>query len=304
MAEKISRGNMEAKIDVTEGRDEIGRLAGAFNSMSTKLKKSYEALERRITERDMEIDQRTRTEARLAEQARHLVRSNRELEQFAYVASHDLREPLRMVSSYTQLLRSRYTGRLDADADEFIGFAVDGAARMQVLIDDLLAYSRVGANGMSTESTDCNIVFERAVANLAATIDENDAIVTHDDLPTIEGDASQLSQVFQNLMANAIKFRQEDAPSVHVSARLDGPQWIFSVKDNGIGIDPEYAERIFVIFQRLHTREEYQGTGMGLAICKKIVERHRGEIWVDSEAGKGATFYFTISRNGSDDDYS
>ena len=227
-----------------------------------------------------------------------------DLEQFAYVASHDLREPLRMVSSYTQLLGNRYKGKLDADADEFIGFAVDGAARMQILIDDLLAYSRVGANGVSQESTDCNAVFEIAVANLAATIEESGATVTHDDLPTVDGDASQLGQVFQNLIGNAIKFRREAPPSIHVSCQPDGQHWEFSIRDNGIGIDPEYADRIFVIFQRLHTREEYEGTGMGLAICKKIIERHRGEIWVNSEADEGATFYFTISKNGSDHDYS
>ena len=175
---------------------------------------------------------------------------------------------------------------------------------MQGLIDDLLAYSRVGSNGRAPESTDCNAVLEQAVVNLAAAMEENHATVTHDELPTVQADPSQLGQVFQNLIANAIKFRKADPPCVHVSSRLDGPDWVFSVRDNGIGIEPEYAERIFTIFQRLHTREEYTGTGMGLAICKKIVEWHGGAIWVKSRAGEGATFYFTVPRGGTDNDYS
>ena len=266
-------------------RDEDGRLTG------------FVSIDRDITERK-------RAEEALKQQARDLERSNRELEQFAYVASHDLREPLRMISSYTQLLASRYTGRLDDDADEFIAYAADGAIRMQGLIDDLLAYSRLGANGRSLESTDCNAVLDQAVANLAAAINENQATVTHDELPTIQADASQLAQVFQNLIANAIKFRRADPPCVHVSSRLDGPEWVLSVRDNGIGIEPDYADRIFRIFQRLHTREEYPGSGMGLAICKKIIERHGGSIWVKSQTGKGATFYFTIRGADTGDDNS
>jgi light-regulated signal transduction histidine kinase (bacteriophytochrome) len=209
-----------------------------------------------------------------------------------------------MVSSYTQLLASRYKGRLDDDADEFIAFAVDAASRMHALIDDLLSFSRVGADVTSFESLDCNAVLAQALANLAATIVENDASVTHDELPTVEANATQLTQVFQNLIANAIKFRQKAPPSVHVACRLDGSVWVFSVRDNGIGIESEYAERIFTIFQRLHTREEYPGTGIGLAVCKKIVERHGGTIWMRSKPGEGTTFYFTLSNRGNNDDYS
>jgi light-regulated signal transduction histidine kinase (bacteriophytochrome) len=210
------------------------------------------------------------------------------------VASHDLQEPLRMVASFTQLLEQRYRGKLDADADDFIGFAVDGARRMQALVNDLLAYSRVGTRGKELAPTDSEAVLEIALANLKTAMDETGATVTHDPLPTVAADETQLSQVFQNLVGNARKFRGTEAPRVHVSAQPEDGQWRFSVRDNGIGIDPKHAERIFVIFQRLHARPEYPGTGMGLAISKRIVERHGGRIWVESELGKGATFYFTI----------
>ena len=243
---------------------------------------------------DHQLDERRRAEETLERKAEELSRSNDELEQFAYVASHDLQEPLRMVSSYTQLLAKRYQESLDEDAKEFIAYTVDGAARMQLLINDLLAYSRVGIRGNEPEATDCNAVFDVAVANLAAAIEENEASVTHDPLPTVHGDPIQLEQLFQNLIGNAMKYRGEDPPRVHVSAQFSNGEWLYSVRDNGIGIEPEYAERIFIIFQRLHTREAYPGTGIGLSICKKIVERHGGRIWVESEPGKGTTFYFTI----------
>jgi light-regulated signal transduction histidine kinase (bacteriophytochrome) len=230
-----------------------------------------------------------------AEQAKILLaRSNTELEQFAYVASHDLQEPLRMISSYVQLLSRRYKGQLDADADEFIAYAVDGTLRMQQLINDLLAYSRVGTRGKPPVPTNFEDVFSKAIANLKMAIVESGVVVTHDQLPTALADELQMVQLFQNLIGNAIKFRNKENPQVHVSARPEGREWIFSIRDNGIGIDPQFHDRIFVLFQRLHGREEYPGTGIGLTVSKKIVERHGGRIWLESELGKGTTFYFSI----------
>ena len=245
------------------------------------------------------ITERKRAEQALANQASELERSNKELEQFAYVASHDLQEPLRMVASYTQLLAKRYAGKLDSDADEFIGFAVDGATRMQNLINDLLAYSRVNRKGKPFEPTDCFVVLGHALVNLRMSIEESRAIVTNGDLPTVPADATQLVQLFQNLIGNAIKFRGELPPHVHITAADNGKEWKFTVRDNGIGFDPQYAERIFVIFQRLHSQREYSGTGIGLSICKRIVERHGGRIWAESEPGQGATFYFTIPKESA-----
>jgi len=241
-----------------------------------------------------DITERKQAEAKLKQSIAELKRSNAELEQFAYVASHDLQEPLRMVSSYTQLLARRYRGKLDADADDFIAYAVDGSNRMQMLINDLLAYSRVSTRGKPFEPTDCEAILSQIRVNLQAAIEESDAVITHDPLPTVVADASQLAQLLQNLIGNAVKFRSEEPLHVHVSAEQKGNEWVFSVRDNGIGIDPEYADRIFIVFQRLHNRDEYPGTGIGLAICKKIVERHGGRIWVESQPGKGSTFYFTI----------
>jgi PAS domain S-box-containing protein len=223
-----------------------------------------------------------------------LRRSNEELERFAYVASHDLQEPLRTVASYVQLLSRRYRDRLDDDAADFIDFAVGGVRRMQHLIEDLLAFSRVGTRGAPLVSTDMGTVFESTLASLHAALEESGATVTADPLPQVMADAGQLAQLLTNLIGNALKFRGADSPRAHVGAARHGRMWTISVQDNGIGIAPEYFERIFVIFQRLHSREEYAGTGVGLAICKKIVERHGGRIWVESAPGQGARFSFTL----------
>jgi PAS domain S-box-containing protein len=247
---------------------------------------------------DITEQKRVEKELKQAEELKQAIvaleRSNRELEQFAYVASHDLQEPLRMVSSFTQLLAKRYQGKLDKDADEFIAYAVAGAKRMQALINDLLTYSRVDTRGGSFEPIDSKAAFDQAITNLRVAIEEGEAVITHDPLPPLIADDSQIVQLFQNLLGNAIKFHGKEPPRIHVSAKQEGNEWVFSVRDNGIGIAPEYFDRIFVIFQRLHGREEYPGTGAGLTICKRIVERHGGRIWVESEPGKGSTFYFTI----------
>jgi len=241
-----------------------------------------------------DVTDHKQAEEKLKQTMAELARSNTELERFAYVASHDLQEPLRMVASYTQLLARRYRGKLDSDADEFIGYAVDGATRMQQLINALLDYSRVGTRGKPFEPTSCEDVLNQAITNLQAAIEENGALLTHDHLPTVMADATQMLQLFQNLIGNAIKFHSEKKPRVHVGAERNGTEWIFSVRDNGIGIDPQYFDRIFVIFNRLHGRGEYPGTGIGLTICKKIIERNKGRIWVESQPGNGATFYFTM----------
>jgi PAS domain S-box-containing protein len=234
------------------------------------------------------------TERKRAEE--ELQRSNAELQQFAYVASHDLQEPLRMVSSYTQLLAECYQGQLDAQADKFIAFATEGATRMQQLLEDLLDYSRVSRRPQPFEPINCTTILKDVLTDLAVTMQESSAVVTADSLPTVLGDRTQLRQLLQNLISNAIKFRREEPPLVHIRAEPQEDFWLFTVRDNGIGIDPQFAERIFVLFQRLHSRQEYPGTGIGLAICKKIVERHAGRIWVESHLGEGSTFYFTLPR--------
>ena len=241
------------------------------------------------------ITERKKSEEHLVKTVGELKRSNDELQQFAYVSSHDLQEPLRMVTSYTQLLAGRYKGRLDSDADEFIAFAVDGCNRMQGLIKDLLAYSRAGTNGKVLREVSAENALKEALANLRATIDQSSAVVTHDALPAIRTDEMQLTQVFQNLVGNAIKYHGTEVPRVHVSATKNGGnEWTFSVRDNGLGIDPQYFDRIFILFQRLHGRDEFEGTGIGLAICKKILERLGGRIWVESQPEKGSTFYFAL----------
>jgi PAS domain S-box-containing protein len=261
-------------------RDSHGRIIGTIGISKniTEKKLMGQALERRTQE---------------------LARANEELQLFAYVASHDLQEPLRMISSYVQLLSRRYKDKLEADAQEFISYAVDGAARMRRLIDDLLAYSRIGTQGKPLEPTDCNRIVEEVLFDLHVTIQESDAVVNHDPLPTVMADSTQLRQLFQNLIGNALKFKGQHQPEVHVGVERQDDQWRFSIRDNGIGIDPKFVERVFVIFQRLHGREKYPGTGIGLAVCKKIVERHGGRIWVESEPDHGSTFYFTMPVNGS-----
>ena len=243
-----------------------------------------------------DITERKKTEESLKIVAENLKRSNSELEQFAYVASHDLQEPLRMVTSYTQLLEQRYKGKLDADADDFIRYAVDGATRMHRLIDDLLSYSRVNRRGNPFRPTEIELALDVALKNLEMLIKENGAVVTHDKLPEVMADDVQLVQLFQNLIGNAIKFHGKELPHVHISAqKYQETQYLFSVQDNGIGIDPQYFDRLFKIFQRLHTKEEYPGTGIGLALTKRIVERHGGRIWLESQPGKGTTVYFTLN---------
>ncbi|HEY9725254.1 MAG TPA: ATP-binding protein [Chroococcales cyanobacterium] len=234
----------------------------------------------------------------LAQLAQDLERSNAELKKFAYVASHDLQEPLNQVANYVQLLEMRYEEQLDEDAKEFINFAVEGVSLMQTLIDDVLAYSRVDVQAIAFQLTEVEKSLDYALGNLRTRISESGAVITQEPLPTVMADNTQLMQLFQNLIGNAIKFRSNQPPEIHVGAQRVEDAWLFSVRDNGIGIDPQFADRIFVIFQRLHTRDEYPGTGMGLAICKKIVECHRGQIWVESEVGQGATFYFTIPVGG------
>jgi PAS domain S-box-containing protein len=260
----------------------------AISKVNVDGRRMYSAVVRDVTERK-------RHEAELRARGAALERSNAELEQFAYVASHDLQEPLRMVASYTQLLARRYQGKLDAQADKYIAFAVDGAQRMQTLINDLLALSRVGTQGRPFVPTDVGAVVQRALRWLGKSLEESGGAVEVGPMPTVPADAGQLEQVFQNLLANALKFRRPGVPPrIAVTAVPNGAEWRFVVRDNGIGFEPQYAEQIFVVFQRLHTRAEYAGTGVGLAICKKVVERHGGRIWAESVPNEGTTFYFTL----------
>jgi PAS domain S-box-containing protein len=248
-----------------------------------------------------DITERKKAERALARRTEELARSNAELQQFAYVSSHDLREPLRTVANFAQLLQERYSGKLDATGDEFIGFIVDGVTRMQGLINDLLAYSRAGSHGRNRVPVDCGALLRQALGNLRAAIEESGAQISHDELPVIRCDGAQVTQVFQNLVGNSIKFRNGPPPRIHVAVERAPAEWVFSVKDNGIGIDPRYASRIFEIFQRLHTQKKYPGSGVGLAIAKKIVERHGGRMWVESKLHQGATFFFTLPASSGRD---
>jgi signal transduction histidine kinase len=244
------------------------------------------AIRRALQEKNLR-EQRKRAEE-------NLERSKRDLALYAHVASHDLQEPLRMVVSYTQLLAARYRGRLDEDADKYIGYAVDGALRMKTLLHDLLAVSQLVQTETDCGNTECNAALADALENLHGPIEESGAVVTHDRLPAIAAERMHLVRLFENLIGNSIKFRGKEAPTIRVSAEKQGAEWLFAVADNGIGVLPQYQDRIFVLFQRLHTRAEYSGNGVGLAICKKIVEHHRGRIWVESEPGRGSTFQFTL----------
>lgn len=270
-----------------------------------RVEASNAQLTRANTQLEDEIAQRRAAEERLQRSVSELQRSNAELEQFAYVASHDLQEPLRAVGGCVQVLQRRYEGKLDARADQFIQHAVDGAQRMQNLINDLLAYSRVGTKGKAFEAAEGEKLWTGVLQSVSVAVRESGALVTHDALPTFTCDSGQIAQVLQNLLSNAIKFRGQAPPRIHLSCRRDDgassqpgdDAWVFSLSDDGPGIEAQYFERIFVMFQRLHTRVEYPGTGIGLAICKKIIERHGGKIWVQSEAGRGSTFSFSLPVN-------
>jgi signal transduction histidine kinase len=290
--DQLSAGDYNARVGGPYGPGELHLLSKTFDDMAATLQKRIEEREKtqaKLRALNEELEQR------VASRTAQLERSNRDLEQFAYVASHDLQEPLRMVSNYVALLRDRYQDQLDAKAREFLGFALDGATRMQELILALLDYSRVDTQGQPFETTDCNQVLERVLLNLKVASDESHAAVTLNPLPTVLADGVQLGQVFQNLIANAIKFRGENPPEVQVAATPEDGGWHFTVRDNGIGIAEEHFRRIFVLFQRLHSRTRYPGTGIGLALCKKITERHGGRIWVESKPGQGATFHFTLA---------
>jgi PAS domain S-box-containing protein len=284
-----TRFPMEIRVREIEYKGHKARVAAIMDI--TERKKAEEELMKYRAHLEEMV--KTRTEE-LRNAMDDLARSNTELERFAYVASHDLQEPLRMVTSYLQLLERRYKDKLDSDALEFINYAVDGSNRMKTLINDLLAYSRVGTRGKEFALTDCEEVLARVLTSLQVSIEEIKAKVIHDPLPKVMADDAQLESLFQNLIGNAIKFHSRKPPRVHVGVKRDGKNWTFSVRDNGIGIDPQYFERIFIIFQRLHNREDYPGTGIGLAISKRIVERHGGRIWIESQPEKGSTFFFTL----------
>jgi len=282
VGEAIHRFRAEAEL--SRYRDRLEELVG---QRTRELEAANEQLQSEITER-------RRAEESLRNTAEELARSNRDLEQFAYVASHDLQEPLRAVAGYVELLQHRYQGKLDEKALQFIAGATDGAARMQKLITDLLSFSRLGTQKKRFERTDLAAALHMALTGLRVSIEEAGATITSDPLPVLQVDATQISQLFQNLIGNAIKFRSGRPPEIHVGAKKEPGRWLLSVRDNGIGFEPQYSERIFLIFQRLHTRRQYPGTGVGLAVCKRIVERHGGTIWADSKPGQGSIFFFTL----------
>jgi signal transduction histidine kinase len=290
----IAEGKLDYRVGITS-RDEIGELATNFNTMAERLKYSYSALERSRDELEIKVQERTVELQRTAEE---LHRSNIELQQFAYIASHGLQEPLRTISSFLQLIEKRYADSIGGDAKEFIGFSVAAANRLQDMIRALLEYSRLQTRGSPFGVIKTQAALNEAMSNLGKAIEESGASITADPLPQTYGDGGQMARLFQNLLANSIKFRGSQPPVIHVSAEKKQGEWLFCVKDNGIGMDTKYADRVFIIFQRLHGRD-VPGIGIGLAVCKRIVERHGGRIWVESETGKGARFCFTIPVRGA-----
>ena len=288
----ILKGNLTRLVPAVERELREAVVRRKRRQAEEALQRSYEELEQRVRERTEELNA---SKLELERLVGELERSNRELEQFAYVASHDLQEPLRMVSSFMQLLERRFEHQLDDKARQYISYALEGSQRMSQLISDLLMFSRVGRGTWNPAPVNLNELFGQIRSNCRTTLEETGAMITCDELPVVQGDPSQLSQLLQNLLVNAVKFRRQDVtPEVHVSATRQGKSWLLAVRDNGIGIAPEQHQRIFVIFQRLHSRQKYNGTGIGLAVCQRIVEFHGGRIWVESEPGKGATFLFNL----------
>jgi signal transduction histidine kinase len=299
-ARNITMGNFEndMKVVAKDRNDELGTLALAFHDMTDNLIEANTNLDRKVeartSELEREIGERLEVEREILSLNENLVRSNAELEQFAYVASHDLQAPLRTVVGFSKILAEDYGDKLDDEADDLIKRITNAATRMQTLINDLLMYSKVGKNIAGLGPIDSQEILEQVTEELASTIQESGAVVTHDALPVVMGDSVLLSQVLRNLISNAIKYCDVSPPEVHVSAQREYMSWIFSVRDNGIGIDPQFSDRIFVIFQRLHNKDQYSGTGIGLAVSKKAVDRLGGKIWVESKQGQGSTFYFTV----------
>jgi signal transduction histidine kinase len=291
---EILRAKVSAFLELSRKNEILARQASALEQKNTELSVAKRQLESANTSLRL-LNEKLEEEAqRVTLQAKELARSNSELERFAYVASHDLQEPLRTVATYTQMLAERFRGKLGPEADEFIGYIVEGATRMRSLIEDLLAYSRVGSRARSREPVKIEAVVDRVLVSLRSSIDAAKATITRDPLPDISGDPLLIQQLFQNVIGNALKFHGEAPATIHISAKRSGDQCLFTVQDNGIGFDMKYADRIFVVFQRLHGRAHYPGTGVGLAICKRIVEQHGGRIWAEAELGKGATFSFTL----------
>ena len=290
---------IEAKLAERELREHRDHLEDLVCERAADLRQAYEKLMEESAERKLAEEAIARQAHELARSNTALEQRNQELQQFAFIASHDLQEPLRAITGYCQLLRERFAGKLDAESSVFFDSIVDGTARMKNLIHGLLEYSRSGTSGRPLELTDCNSVVDEALANLSTLVKESEAAVHCQSLQSVMADRTQLVQLFQNLIANAVKYRGSRPPEIEIRSEAKNGEWVFSVTDNGIGIQPDQADRIFTIFQRLHTAEEFPGTGMGLAICKKIVTRHEGRIWVESEIGSGSTFFFTIPANGT-----